>query len=81
MFLVAQPAMAIDRFTSVEESPFYRPQHPSIAQSWSCQPRKTCGQIGSCEEAVWYLYNCNWGGRLDGDSDGAPCEQLCGSNN
>lgn len=52
-----------------------------IAQSWSCQPRKTCGKIGSCEEAEWYLENCNWGVRLDGDSDGAPCEKLCGSNN
>lgn len=47
----------------------------------SCQPRKTCGKIHSCDEAVWYMQNCSWGGRLDGDSDGAPCEQLCGSNN
>lgn len=54
---------------------------PLVAQSWSCQPRKTCGRIGSCDEAVWYLYNCSWGGRLDGDSDGAPCESLCGSTN
>ena len=52
-----------------------------LAQSWSCQPRKTCGKIRSCDEALWYLYNCSWGGRLDGDSDGAPCENLCGSNN
>lgn len=51
------------------------------AQSWSCQPRKTCGKIGSCEEAEYYLHNCSWGGRLDGDNDGAPCETLCGSNN
>jgi hypothetical protein len=51
------------------------------AQSFSCQPRKTCGKIRSCDEATWYLYNCNWGSRLDGDSDGAPCETLCGSNN
>lgn len=51
------------------------------AQSWSCQPRKTCGKIGSCEEAEYYLYNCSWGGKLDGDSDGAPCETLCESNN
>ncbi|MCJ8517841.1 excalibur calcium-binding domain-containing protein [Pseudorhizobium tarimense] len=47
------------------------------AQSWSCQPRKTCGRIQSCEEAEWYLANCSWGGRLDGDSDGIPCEKLC----
>lgn len=69
------PALAIEQ----------RAANPSIYKvdvaQVSCQPRRTCGQIGSCEEAVWYLYNCSWGGRLDGDSDGAPCEQLCGSNN
>jgi hypothetical protein len=54
---------------------------PETAQSWSCQPRKTCGKISSCEEAEYYLYNCSWGGKLDGDGDGAPCETLCGSNN
>jgi hypothetical protein len=52
-----------------------------FSQSWNCQPRKTCGKIRSCDEAEWYLYNCSWGGRLDGDDDGAPCENLCGSNN
>jgi hypothetical protein len=46
-------------------------------QSWSCQPRKTCKQIQSCEEARWYLGNCSWGGRLDRDSDGIPCESIC----
>lgn len=56
-------------------------QARDTAQSWSCQPRKTCGKIGSCEEAEFYLYNCSWGGKLDGDDDGAPCETLCGSNN
>ena len=50
-----------------------------VAQSWSCSPRKTCGRIGSCDEAVWYLENCSWGYRLDGDSDGVPCESICGS--
>jgi hypothetical protein len=51
------------------------------AQAFGCKPRRTCGKIRSCHEAVWYLSNCSWGGRLDGDSDGAPCESLCGSNN
>lgn len=51
------------------------------AQTWSCQPRKTCGKIRSCDEAIYYLQNCSWGGRLDADSDGSPCENLCGSNN
>ena len=49
------------------------------AQSWSCTPRRTCKQISTCDEAVWYLRNCNWGQKLDGDSDGTPCESLCGN--
>ena len=61
--------------------PVLRPMtdHPDIetAQSWSCQPRKSCPAIGSCEEAMWYLENCPWGGRLDRDNDGRPCESLC----
>lgn len=46
-------------------------------RSYSCSPRRTCGQIGSCEEAHWYLENCSWGGRLDRDGDGRPCESIC----
>ncbi|TGQ29444.1 excalibur calcium-binding domain-containing protein [Mesorhizobium sp. M00.F.Ca.ET.216.01.1.1] len=49
----------------------------ALTQSWSCQPRRTCPQIGSCEEANWYLNNYSWGGKLDRDGDGIPCERLC----
>ena len=49
----------------------------TVAQSWSCSPRLKCTQIGSCEEANWYLQNCSWGGKLDRDNDGIPCESLC----
>ena len=48
-----------------------------LAASYSCTPRKTCTKIRSCDEAVWYFRNCSWGGRLDGDNDGIPCESLC----
>ncbi|ESX21281.1 succinoglycan biosynthesis protein ExoI [Mesorhizobium sp. LSJC264A00] len=49
-----------------------------VAQSgYSCEQRRTCKQIGSCEEANWYLQNCLWGGKLDRDKDGIPCESLC----
>ncbi|MER9654379.1 excalibur calcium-binding domain-containing protein [Mesorhizobium sp. M0152] len=51
---------------------------PRVAQSgYSCEPRRTCKQIGSCEEANWYLQNCPWGGKLDRDKDGVACETLC----
>ncbi|MEI9406929.1 excalibur calcium-binding domain-containing protein [Mesorhizobium argentiipisi] len=49
-----------------------------VAQSgYSCEPRRTCKQISSCDEAQWYLQNCSWGGKLDRDSDGVACETLC----
>lgn len=49
-----------------------------VAQSgYSCEPRRTCKQISSCDEAQWYLQNCSWGGKLDRDNDGVACETLC----
>ena len=51
----------------------------TLAQSWSCTPRRLCTQITTCEEARYYLEQCSWGYKLDGDSDGIPCEKLCGS--
>ena len=58
------------------------PDEPAdiAAQSLSCTPRHLCTQIGSCREARWYLENCSWGHKLDADSDGIPCEKLCGSS-
>ncbi len=49
-----------------------------LAQSgYSCEPRRPCSQISSCDEANWYLANCSWGGKLDRDKDGIPCETIC----
>ena len=45
-----------------------------LAQSYSCTPARTCKAIATCEEARWYLENCSWGGKLDRDKDGHPCE-------
>ena len=42
----------------------------------SCDKKKQCSQMASCEEARDYLARC--GTRtLDGDGDGMPCESLC----
>jgi hypothetical protein len=37
--------------------------HKLVAQSGglSCEPRRYCSQISSCEDAQWYLHNCTWG--------------------
>lgn len=42
----------------------------------ACGGKRLCRQMDSCAEAQFYLRQCGLG-RLDGDKDGVPCEQLC----
>lgn len=41
-----------------------------------CQPKKTCGEMVSCEEAKFHLLTCG-NTRLDRDGDGIPCTSVC----
>jgi hypothetical protein len=43
-----------------------------------CGVKRTCGEMTSCAEARAHLEKCGLT-RLDGDSDGTPCESLCTS--
>lgn len=43
----------------------------------SCGRKKFCSEMASCEEARHYLTQCGIK-TLDGNSDGMPCESLCG---
>lgn len=47
---------------------------PSIP--FSCAPKKSCGQMVSCEEARFQLKQCG-NTKLDGNGDGIPCNALC----
>jgi endonuclease YncB( thermonuclease family) len=42
----------------------------------SCGAKKRCREMSSCEEAKHYFTQCGLK-KLDGDSDGIPCEILC----
>lgn len=42
----------------------------------SCDSKKYCNQMTSCDEAKFYLTQCGIK-RLDGNGDGVPCESLC----
>lgn len=44
---------------------------------FSCSGKRYCRQMSSCAEANFYLRQCGVAS-LDGDSDGQPCEVLCG---
>lgn len=48
----------------------------SGTRSGRCGVKKTCADMGSCEEAIYYLYRCGMTG-LDRNHDGLPCESLC----
>ena len=43
----------------------------------SCGNKHYCKEMTSCEEAMLYLTQCRLS-HLDNDSDGIPCEKLCG---
>ena len=53
------------------------PARPATTGSgFSCDQRKTCGQMASCAEAEYHLLQCR-NSRLDRDGDGVPCETIC----
>ena len=52
---------------------------PSVTSpsSYKCDGRTHCSQMRSCAEAKYFIQNCP-NTKMDGDSDGIPCEnQWC----
>ena len=45
-------------------------------ESFSCGAKRFCKQMQSCAEACFHLQECGLS-RLDGNSDGVPCNKLC----
>ncbi|WP_405048314.1 excalibur calcium-binding domain-containing protein [[Roseibacterium] beibuensis] len=78
LLALSGPAISADEPSLHPQPESPRLQLPELAQSYSCSPRRYCSRnISSCREARWYFQNCWWGGALDGDNDGIPCENLC----
>lgn len=46
------------------------------SENYQCGQKKTCGQMSSCKEAMFYLNQCGVT-KLDSNGDGMPCESLC----
>ena len=47
--------------------------------AYTCDGRRYCSEMHSCEEATYFLQNCP-NTKMDGDHDGIPCErQWCGN--
>jgi endonuclease YncB( thermonuclease family) len=54
------------------------PGSPAANAQFSCSGKRFCRQMSSCAEAHFYLEWCGVSS-LDGNGDGEPCEQLCGT--
>lgn len=50
---------------------------PSPDHRFQCDGRQHCSQMGSYEEARFFIQNCP-NTKMDGDGDGIPCEQQFG---
>lgn len=55
-------------------APAVAPAPTTRLSGFSCDTRKHCSQMRSCEEAKYFLANCP-GVKMDGDGDGIPCEE------
>ena len=50
----------------------------AVKPLFRCEGKRSCEQMKSCEEAMFYLKNCPATTELDEDKDGIPCEvQWC----
>jgi hypothetical protein len=50
------------------------PAPAAVSSGFSCDGRKYCSQMRSCDEAKYFLANCP-GAKMDGDRNGIPCEK------
>ncbi len=52
-------------------------QLAGIQSQYQCDGREYCSQMGSYEEAKYFIENCP-NTKMDGDRDGIPCERQFG---
>ena len=56
----------------------YTPEEVDVyVEQFECDGREHCSQMGSYEEAKYFLDNCP-NTKMDGDYDGIPCERQFG---
>ncbi|WP_339490988.1 excalibur calcium-binding domain-containing protein [Pseudomonas sp. EL_65y_Pfl2_R95] len=67
------PSFSLDRFIPAFSGADTQPKSKA-ASRYSCDGRKYCSQMTSCEEAMYFLNNCP-GVKMDGGGDGVPCER------
>jgi cold shock CspA family protein len=79
VLLIVSGVYAYDRLnhrpSEIIDQPTAQPVVESVIpeQQFQCQGKVYCSEMASREEAEFYLDNCP-GTKMDGDSDGIPCE-------
>ena len=68
-------AAVVAPVASVQKESSIKAQATKKAE-FSCEPKKTCGQMSSCAEAKFQLKNCG-NSKIDRDGDGKPCASIC----
>ncbi len=61
---------------SRREAARHATKSPEVALPSRCDERRTCREMQSCREAMFFMTECGLS-HLDGDRDGVPCERLC----
>lgn len=69
-----QYANRVAQIQGVPQTAIASPVPVSLPVGFKCDGRQHCSQMTSCNEAKLFLKNCP-GVQMDGDGDGAPCEQ------
>ncbi len=70
--LLTPETISAPKETKVKETPVAK----LSKEGFSCDIKKSCGQMTTCAEAKFQLKTCG-NSRLDGDGDGTPCASLC----
>lgn len=63
--------------TGDDIDPALLPAGPLTAARSCSDGKRVCADMEDCGDAVFHLEQCGMS-RLDGDSDGTPCEKICG---
>lgn len=67
---------AVAPVVSVQKESSINKAQAAKKAEFSCEPKKTCGQMSSCAEAKFQLKSCG-NTSIDGDGDGKPCASIC----
>ncbi|MGO2509221.1 MAG: excalibur calcium-binding domain-containing protein [Vibrio hibernica] len=67
-------SQVVSELTNNAEMQNFEKEIPNFKVTYRCDGGQYCSQMGSYEEAKYFLNNCP-NTKMDGDRDGIPCEK------